>query len=153
MVLLIKTQLSPQGSFFFMQIKYDIREYFTHHLKSNLYFNSVKSPPKEHVFSSQNLPVYYIRYGVHGSSTSVLMTRGLFPRLSRKCRGDSIVPNSWRSPNFSLSVSVVAEMPASGPRLGKEPAVTEGSGICPGIVSDSVFTTAMGGRGGKWETQ
>lgn len=74
--------------------------------------------------------------------TSVLMTRGLFPRLSRKCRGDSIVPNSWKSPNLSLSVSVVAEIPASGPRLGREPAVTEGSGICPGIVSDSVVTTA-----------
>lgn len=76
------------------------------------------------------------------SFTSVLITRGLFPRLSRKCRGDSIVPNSWKSPNLSLSVSVVAEIPASGPRLGREPAVTEGSGICPGIVSDSVVTTA-----------
>lgn len=48
------------------------------------------------------------------------------------------------SPNLSLSVSVVAEIPASGPRLGREPAVTEGSGICPGIVSDSVVTTARG---------
>lgn len=71
-----------------------------------------------------------------------MIIRGLFPRLSRKCRGDSIVPNSWRSPNLSLSVSVVAVIPASGPRLGREPAVTEGSGICPGIVSDSVVTTA-----------
>lgn len=79
---------------------------------------------------------------LNASYTSVLMTRGLFPRLSKKCRGDSIVPNSWRSPNLSLSVSVVAEIPASGPRLGKEPAVTEGSGICPGIASDSVVTTA-----------
>ncbi|KAA8582258.1 hypothetical protein FQN60_008998 [Etheostoma spectabile] len=69
---------------------------------------------------------------------------GLFPRLSRKCRGDSIVPNSWKSPNLSLSVSVVAEIPASGPRLGREPAVTEGSGICPGIASDSAVTTAKG---------
>jgi len=43
---------------------------------------------------------------------------------------------------LSLSVSVVAEIPASGPRLGREPAVTEGSGICPGIVSDLVVTTA-----------
>lgn len=41
-----------------------------------------------------------------------------------------------------MSVSVVAEIPANGPRLGREPAVTEGSGICPGIVSDSVVTTA-----------
>lgn len=86
--------------------------------------------------------------------TSVLMTRGLFPRLSKKCRGDSIVPNSWRSPNLSLSVSVVAEIPASGPRLGREPAVTEGSGICPGIVSDSVVTTARRQREktDQWKT-
>lgn len=70
------------------------------------------------------------------------MTGGLFPRLPRKCRGDSIVPNSWKSPNLSSSVSVVAEIPASGPRLGREPAVTEGSGIRPGIASDSVVTTA-----------
>lgn len=74
--------------------------------------------------------------------TSVLIIRGLFPRLFRKWRGDSIVPNSWKSPNLSLSVSVVAEIPASGPRLGREPVVTEGSGICPGIVSGSVVTTA-----------
>lgn len=79
--------------------------------------------------------------------TSVLITRGLFPRLSRKCRGDSIVPKSWKSPNLSLSVSVVAEIPASGPRLGREPAVTEGSGICPGIVSDPVVTTAKKAEG------
>lgn len=72
---------------------------------------------------------------------------GLFPRLSRKCRGDSIVPYSWKSPNLSLSVSVVAEIPARGPRLGREPAVTEGSGICPGIASDSVGTTARRQRG------
>ncbi|TNN45962.1 hypothetical protein EYF80_043843 [Liparis tanakae] len=74
------------------------------------------------------------------------MTGGLFPRLPRKCRGDSIVPNSWKSPNRSLSVSVVAEIPASGPRLGREPAVTEGSGIRPGIASDSVVTTASSHR-------
>lgn len=70
----------------------------------------------------------------------------LFPRLSRKCSGDSIVPNSCRSPYLSLSVSVVADIPASGPRLGREPAVTEGSGICPGISSGSVVTTAGGKR-------
>ena len=81
--------------------------------------------------------------------TSVLITRDLFPKLSRKCRGDSIVPNSCRSPNFSLSVSVVAEIPARGPRLGREPAVTDGSGICPGIVSDSVVTTAGRQREGE----
>lgn len=74
--------------------------------------------------------------------TSVLILRGLFPKLFRKWRGDSIVPNSWKSPNLSLSVSVVAEIPASRPRLGREPAVTEGSGICPGIASDSAVTTA-----------
>lgn len=74
--------------------------------------------------------------------TSVLITSGLFPRLSRKCRGDSIVLNSWKSPNLSLSVSVVAGIPANGPRPGREPAATEGSGICPGIVSDPVVTTA-----------
>lgn len=85
--------------------------------------------------------------------TSVLMTRGLFPRVSKKCRGDSIVPNSWRSPNLSLSVSVVAEIPASGPRLGREPAVTEGSGICPGIASDSVVTTARRHREKTEDTQ
>lgn len=45
---------------------------------------------------------------------------------------------------MSLSVSVVAEIPASGPRLGREPAVTEGSGICPGIASGSAFTAAVG---------
>lgn len=85
------------------------------------------------------------------SCTSVLMTTGLFPRVSRKSRGDNIVPMSWRSPNLSLSVSVVAEIPASGPRLGREPAVTEGSGICPGIASGSALTTATGGKEGKWE--
>lgn len=74
--------------------------------------------------------------------TSALIMRDLFPRLSRKCSGDSMGPKSRRSPYLSLSVSVVAEIPASGPRLGREPAVTEGSGICPGIVSDSVVTTA-----------
>lgn len=68
--------------------------------------------------------------------------KDLFPRLSRNCSGDSMGPKSCSSLYLSLSVSVVAEIPASGPRLGTEPAVTEGSGICPGIVSDSVVTTA-----------
>lgn len=77
------------------------------------------------------------------------MAKGRLPRLFKKCRGESIVPYSWRSLNFSLSVSVVAEIPARGPRLGREPAVTEGSGICPGIVSDSVVTTATQTRGVK----
>lgn len=81
-----------------------------------------------------------------GRHTSALIMSDLFPRLSRKCSGDSIAPNSCRSPYFSLSVSVVAEIPASGPRLGREPAVTEGSGICPGIASDLLVTTAEGKR-------
>lgn len=38
-------------------------------------------------------------------------------------------------------------MPASGPRLGKEPAASEGSGICPGIMSDPATTAATGERG------
>lgn len=85
-----------------------------------------------------------------------MINRDLFPRLSRKCSGDSIVPNSWKSPNLSLSVSVVAEIPASGPRLGRVPAVTDGSGICPGIASDSVVTTARsrerkGGGRVRWQ--
>lgn len=88
-----------------------------------------------------------------GSCTSVLMTNGLFPRLSRKWRGDNIVPNSWKSPILSLSVSVVAEIPASGPKLGREPAVTDGSGICPGITSDSTFITAVEGREWRWTSQ
>lgn len=44
-------------------------------------------------------------------------------------------------------------MPASGPRLGREPAASEGSGICPGIMSNPATTAAVGGegkrRGGK----
>lgn len=75
--------------------------------------------------------------------TSVLIASGLFPSLPRKCSGDSTVP-SWRKPvSLSWSVSVVAEMPASGPRLGREPAASEGSGICPGIISDSATTAAV----------
>lgn len=51
---------------------------------------------------------------------------------------------------------MVAEIPASGPRLGRVPAVTDGSGICPGIASDSVVTTARrrGRKGGgkvRWQ--
>lgn len=75
--------------------------------------------------------------------TSVLMASGLFPSLPRKCSGESMVPSWWKSASFSWSVSVVAEMPASGPRLGREPAASEGSGICPGIMSDPTTTTAV----------
>lgn len=53
-----------------------------------------------------------------------------------------MVPSWWKSASLSWSVSVVAEMPASGPRLGKEPAATEGSGICPGIMSDRAAAAA-----------
>lgn len=35
-------------------------------------------------------------------------------------------------------------MPASGPRQGREPAASEGSGICPGIMSDPATTAALG---------
>lgn len=76
--------------------------------------------------------------------TSVLMASGLFPNLPRKCSGDNMVPSWRKSASFSWSVSVVAEMPASGPRLGREPAASEGSGICPGIMSDPAATAAVG---------
>lgn len=88
--------------------------------------------------------LYFFFYLLQYILTSVLMTKGLFPILSKMCRGDNIVPNSWRSPYLSLSVSVVSEIPANGPKLGREPAVTEGSGICPGIVSDLGVTRAKG---------
>lgn len=42
-------------------------------------------------------------------------------------------------------------MPASGPRLGREPAASEGSGICPGIISDPATTAAIGERERKEE--
>lgn len=38
-------------------------------------------------------------------------------------------------------------MPASGPRLGREPAASEGSGICPGIMSNPATTAAVGWEG------
>lgn len=34
-------------------------------------------------------------------------------------------------------------MPASGPRLGREPAASEGSGICPGIMSNPAKAVAV----------
>lgn len=83
----------------------------------------------------------------HFLLTSVLMASGLFPSLPRKCSGDSMVPSWRKSASLSWSVSVVAEMPASGPRQGREPAASEGSGICPGIMSDPATTAATGGRG------
>lgn len=76
--------------------------------------------------------------------TSALMGRWRLPSLPRRCSGDSMAPRLHRSAYLSWSVSVVAEMPASGPRLGREPAVTEGSGICPGIMSHTPLTTAGG---------
>lgn len=78
--------------------------------------------------------------------TSVLMASGLFPSLPRKCSGDNMVPSWRKSASLSWSVSVVAEMPASGPRLGREPAASEGSGICPGIMSDPATTAAVKGE-------
>lgn len=84
--------------------------------------------------------------------TSVLMARGLLPSLPRKCSGDSMAPSWRKSASLSWSVSVVAEMPASGPRLGREPAAIEGSGICPGIMSDQAATApAMRQREGRWD--
>ena len=78
--------------------------------------------------------------------TSVLMASGLFPSRPRKCSGDNMVPSWRKSASLSWSVSVVAEMPASGPRLGREPAASDGSGICPGIMSDPATTAAVGGE-------
>jgi len=57
-----------------------------------------------------------------------------------------MVPSWRKSASLSWSVSVVAEMPASGPRQGREPAASEGSGICPGIMSDPATTAAVGGE-------
>lgn len=44
-------------------------------------------------------------------------------------------------------------MPASGPRLGREPAASEGSGICPGIMSDPATTAAVGRERDKEEKE
>lgn len=83
--------------------------------------------------------------------TSVLMASGLFPSLPSKCSGESMVPSWRKSASFNWSVSVVAEMPASGPRLGREPAASAGSGICPGIMSDTATTAAVGREEKEWE--
>ncbi len=74
--------------------------------------------------------------------TSALIGSVLLPSFPSRCKGDSMAPRLQRSAYFMCSVSVVAEMPARGPRLGSEPAVTEGSGICPGIMSQTPVTTA-----------
>lgn len=90
------------------------------------------------------LTTYVYLYGITGSFslTSSLSTSDLFPCLARKCSGESIAPKLQSSENLSWSVRVVAEIPASGPRLGREPAVSEGSGICPGIMSGPATATA-----------
>lgn len=86
--------------------------------------------------------------------TSLFTGWGLLPSFtSRKCKGAIIAPMLRMSAYFSSSV-VRAELgsPVRGPSPGREPAVTEGSGICPGIIAGGV-AGRPGGVGEKQEEQ
>lgn len=75
--------------------------------------------------------------GDQGLLTSLFTGWGLLPSFtSRKCKGAIMAPMLRMSAYFSSSV-VRAELgsPVRGPSPGREPAVTEGSGICPGIIA------------------
>lgn len=80
--------------------------------------------------------------------TSLFTGWDLLPSFtSRKCKGAIMAPMLRMSAYFSSS-AVRAEpgSPVRGPSPGREPAVTEGSGICPGIIAGGAAVQPGAGR-------
>lgn len=80
------------------------------------------------------------------SLTSLFTGWGLFPSFtSRKWSGEIMAPMLRMSAYFSSSaVRAVPGSPVKGPSPGSAPAVSDGSGICPGIIAGDTAPRAAG---------